>query len=70
MNSDIKAQFIENILYEYIYLYFPRDPLLFLNMKQDDKVGLYAIVSCVGCNVIFSYAFKMRQDYLSTSYLD
>ena len=49
MNSDIKAEFIENIIYEYIYLYFPRDPLLFLNMKQDDKVCF--IVLCVGCNV-------------------
>ena len=38
VNSDVKAQFIEDILHDYIYLYFPRDPLLFLNMKQDDKV--------------------------------
>ena len=42
INSDIKAQFIENILHVYVYLYFARHPLLFLNMKQDDKV--YAIV--------------------------
>ena len=48
MNSDIKDQFIENILYHYIYLYFARDPLLFLNMKQDDKVS--DIVLCVGYN--------------------
>ena len=51
MNSDIKAQFIENILYDYIYLHFARDPLLFLNMKQDDKVC--AIVLCAGYKEIF-----------------
>ena len=46
INSDIKAQFIENILHNYLYLYFTMEPLLFLNMKKDDKVC--AIVLCVG----------------------
>ena len=69
MNSDIKAQFIENILYEYIYLYFPRDPLLFLNMKQDDKVGLCAIVSCVGCNIIL-HKITRYKNFISVSQID
>ena len=52
VNSDIKAQFIDDILHNYNYLYFARHPPLFLNMKQDDKVC--AIVLCVVYNEVFS----------------
>ena len=65
MNSDIKSQFIENILDDYKYLYFPRDPLLFLNMKQDDKI--YAVALCVRYNEVFSLHLMFGQLQAETS---
>ena len=38
MNADIKAQYIQGILYGYMTSFFLRNPILFLNMKQANKV--------------------------------
>ena len=42
---------------------------------EDGKINISLCMHCVVCVpldslIILSYAFKMRQDYLSTSYLD
>ena len=60
INSDIKAQFIHNILHDYIYVYFPRDPLLFIDMKQDDKV-------CTVCISFLLYSLMHVQLQAETS---
>ena len=47
MNSDIKVRFIENISYGYWNLYFPLNPVLFLNMKANKVCAISRVYICI-----------------------